>query len=262
MSSTADMNVASQGRAARSGVQVISRAARILRTLEANPDGLSLAQIAQRVDLARSTVHRIVQALAAEHLVIYASPNGGVRLGPGLANLAAAARRELRHELRPYLVHLSRRLDETVDLAVLEGDRVLFVDQAAVPRRLAAVSFVGATFPAHCTANGKVLLANLSDERIEQLLPRRLERLTQSTVTDRKVLLHELASVREQGVAFDREEHTVGICAVGAAVHDPAGTLAAVTIPMPSTRFYGAEEQLAATLKSACAEMSAALGST
>jgi DNA-binding IclR family transcriptional regulator len=202
-----------------------------------------------------------VQALAAEHLVVYASPNGGVRLGPGLANLAAGARRELRHELRPYLIQLSRQLDETVDLAVLEGDRVLFVDQAAVPRRLAAVSFVGATFPAHCTANGKVLLATLPDHRIEQLLPRRLERLTPNTVTDRRLLLGELATVRQQGVAFDREEHTVGICAVGAVVHDPAGPLAAVTIPMPSTRFYGAEQHLAGVIRSACAEMSAVLGS-
>lgn len=246
---------------ARNGVQVISRAAQILRALEANPEGLSLAQIAERVGLARSTVHRIVQALAAERLLVYASPTGGVRLGPGLANLAAAARRELRHELHPFLVRLSEQIDETVDLAVLEGDRVLFVDQAAVPRRLAAVSFVGATFPAHCTANGKALLATLSDERLGNLLPRRLERHTPSTLTDRGSLLRELRTVREQGFAFDREEHTVGICAVGAVVRDQIGPLAAVTTPLPAARFYGREDALAAAVVGACAEMSKVLAS-
>ena len=250
-----------EARSPRNGVQVISRAAQILRALEASPEGLSLAQIAARVGLARSTVHRIVQALATERLLVYGSPSGGVRLGPGLASLAAAARRELRHELRPFLVRLSEQLDETVDLAVLEGDRVLFVDQAAVPRRLAAVSFVGASFPAHCTANGKVLLATLTDERLEQLLPLRLERHTENTVTDRAALLRELRGVREQGFAFDREEHTLGICAVGAVVRDAVGALAAVTTPLPAARFYGREDALARAVTDACAAMSRALTS-
>jgi DNA-binding IclR family transcriptional regulator len=74
------------------GVQVIARAADILRALQRNPHGLSLSQLAREVDLARSTVHRIVSALEAEQLIATASPNGRVRLGLGLAGGAAATR--------------------------------------------------------------------------------------------------------------------------------------------------------------------------
>ena len=70
-------------------VQVIARAAEILRALIDQPDGLSLSQIAKKVGLARSTVHRIVIALEAEHFVIPTSPSGRIRLGPGLLHLAA-----------------------------------------------------------------------------------------------------------------------------------------------------------------------------
>src|SRR5919107_266739 len=83
------------------GVQVIARAAQILRALDGEPDGLSLSQLSERLDLPRSTVHRVVTALAAEGLLAAASPNGRVRLGPELARLALASRRELRLELRP-----------------------------------------------------------------------------------------------------------------------------------------------------------------
>lgn len=72
------------------GVQVIARAASVLRALEGRPEGLSLGQIAKEVDLARSTVQRIVAALAAEDFVTEAQPGHGVRIGPGLARIAAS----------------------------------------------------------------------------------------------------------------------------------------------------------------------------
>src|SRR3954449_10667858 len=80
------------------GVQVIARAAQILRALDGEPHGLSLSQLSERLDLPRSTVHRVVSALSAEGLLASASPNGRVRLGPELARLALASRRELRLE--------------------------------------------------------------------------------------------------------------------------------------------------------------------
>src|SRR5205823_4923755 len=123
---------------------------------------------------------------------------------------ATAARRELLLELHPDLVRLAEAANETVDLAVLDGSRVLFVDQVPVPRRLVAASAVGMSFPLHCTANGKALLAALTDQEVERLLPSRLEAETPHTITSRRELLTELARVREEGVAYDREEHTVG----------------------------------------------------
>ena len=93
----------------KSQVQVIARAAAILRALEEQPVGLSLGQIAQRVALARSTVQRIVAALEAEKLVIAASPTGRVRLGPTILRLAASARTDFVSIARPFLVRLSQR---------------------------------------------------------------------------------------------------------------------------------------------------------
>ena len=106
-------------------------------------------------------MHRLTTALAMEGLVAAASPNGRVRLGPELTRLAVGTRRELRHELRPFMQRLFERLNETVDCAILDGDHLRFVDQIAAPHRLRAVSAVGAVFPLHCTANGKALLAEL-----------------------------------------------------------------------------------------------------
>jgi DNA-binding IclR family transcriptional regulator len=234
------------------GVQVIARAAAIMRALAGAPEGLSLAGIAQQVELPRSTVQRIVAALEAESFVAAASPTGRVRLGSGLARLAAATRGDLQREVRPFLDALSREANETVDLAILEGDHVVFVDQVIAPRRLRAVSAPGVRFPLHCTANGKAVLAELPMEQVVQLVPEQLEPFTSHTITTRERLLEELEEVRATGIAYDREEHTEGICAVGANIHGPLGELAAITIPLPATRFYGHEEHLASLLLQAC----------
>jgi DNA-binding IclR family transcriptional regulator len=241
------------------GVQVIERAARILRALADAPDGLSLSELAGRAELARSTVHRLIGALQAERFVVAASPNGRVKLGPGLASLAVTALPDLVRDLHPHLASLSREMNETVDLSVLQHDHVLFVDQVAAPRRLRAVSAVGASFPAHCPAPGKVLLAALPDGEIERLLPPRLEQLTPRTIGSRDELLAELAEVRRAGVAFDREEHTLGICGVGCLVRDPAGRAASISVPMPAQRFYGHEQELASALLGAAKRIDAVL---
>ena len=244
------MSVVPDASAARGPVQVVERVAAILLVLRSEPDGLSLSEIAARAGLARSTVHRLVTALEHERFVVAASPSGGYRLGPALASLAAAASRSFTLAMHPHLASLSRELNETVDLAVLEHDRVLFVDQiAADKQRLRAVSAVGAVFPAHCTANGKALLAELSNAEIERRLPARLERLTPKTITSRAKLLAELDEVRVEGVAYDREEHTQGICAVGVAIAPSDATVAAISVPLPSQRFYGHEKGLVETLR-------------
>jgi DNA-binding IclR family transcriptional regulator len=245
---------------ATGGVQVIARAAQILRALDGEPHGLSLSQLSERLDLPRSTVHRVVTALSTEGLLASASPNGRVRLGPEIARLALASRRELRLELRPHLQRLFDRLNETVDCAVLDGDHLRFIDQIAAPHRLRAVSAVGATFPLHCTANGKALLAELTPGEVARVLPTRLRRCTDATITVRAELVEELDRVRESKVAFDREEHTTGISAAGIAIRDPFGALAAISVPMPTQRFEGRECEIAEALRDARRDILRGLG--
>jgi DNA-binding IclR family transcriptional regulator len=234
----------------RGGIQVIMRAGGILRALTGEHMGLTPSEVARRVELSRSTVHRILVALEAEGLVAVAGGPGRYRLGPELTRLAAFERGELRFAVRPFLEQLSLDVGETVDLAVLIQDRVSFIDQVAAPHRLRAVSTVGATFPAHCTANGKALLAALSDDHLLRLLP---ERLGGDPERGRDDLMAELQEVRRTGIAYDKQEHTPGISAIGAVVRDPFVAVAAVTIPLPTQRYAGNEQALAAALLRTCA---------
>jgi DNA-binding IclR family transcriptional regulator len=233
---------------ARSQIQVIARAAAILRTLENQAAGLSLGQIAQRVNLARSTVQRIVAALEVEKLVIAASPNGRVRLGPTIQRLAASASADFVSIARPFLVALSNELKETVDLATIKGDHLVFVDQVTGPQRLRAVSAVGEEFPLHCTANGKAYLACLGEADIGRLIGKTYDRRTPKTLTRLADLLRDLKSARRTGVALDHEEHTLGICAAGVAMRDSLGNYLAISVPVPAQRFNGQQARIAQSL--------------
>jgi DNA-binding IclR family transcriptional regulator len=232
----------------KSGVQVIARAATILRALEEENKGLSLGQIAQRVNLARSTVQRIVAALQSEKLVISATPNGRVRLGPTILRLAASVRSDFLALARPFLERLSEELHETVDLAMVKKNQLIFIDQVIGPQRLRAVSAVGETFPLTCTANGKAYLAQLPDAAVEALVGRSYPARTPRTLTRLEALLKELAAARRNGVAFDREEHTLGICAAGVALQDPLGNPIAISVPVPSQRFADRRAMIAERL--------------
>ena len=242
-------------------VQVIARAAAILRALEGENAGLSLAQIAQRVNLARSTVQRIVASLAAEKILIAASPNGGVRLGPTIHRLAASVRNDIVAMARPFITRLSTELCETVDLSLVRNDHLVFIDQVIGSQRLRTVSAVGETFPLYCTANGKAYLSRLDVLAIEQLIGRAYEARTPKTLTTLDALMADIAVARKTGVAYDREEHTLGICAVGVVLNDPLGSALAISVPVPSQRFNQQHaliaERLLATKRAMQADLAA-----
>jgi DNA-binding IclR family transcriptional regulator len=244
----------------KQSIQVITRAASVLRALEGEPDGLSLGQIAQRVQLARSTVQRIVDALRTEQFVIAASPTAGVRLGPALIRLAASASVEFDQITRPVMADLSQAVGETVDLSVLKGHSAVFTDQIQGPHRLRAVSAIGESFPLHCTANGKAILSVLSDEKIERLLRGPLNKLTPNTITRPAELLKEIESCRRSGIAIDDEEHTEGISALGTGFVDPIGRAIAISIPVPTTRFRRIRADLSVQLLAARDRMLDSLG--
>jgi DNA-binding IclR family transcriptional regulator len=222
----------------KSQVQVIARAAAILRALEHENAGLSLGQIAQRVDLARSTVQRIIAALEVEKLVIAASPSGKMRLGPTILRLAASVRTDFASLARPFLVALSKELGETVDLSIIKKDQAVFIDQVTGPHRLRTVSVVGDAYPLHCTANGKAYLGQIDDDdAIVDLIGRKYARRTKHTKVTLAELVADLRVTRQSGVAVDLEEHSSGVCATGVALRDPAGNYVAISVPVPSQRF-------------------------
>ena len=239
----------------RSGIQVIARAAAILRALGTEPDGLSLGDIAKRIDLPRSTVQRIVAALGHERFLMSATSQARVKLGPALVMLGAAADVGTERIARPIMQELSDLADETVDLSILKADSAVFVEQIQGTQRLAAVSAVGKAFPLHCTANGKALLGLLAPERRAGLLAGRLKRYTKATKTDRSALETEIRDIAKSGLAYDLEEHSVGICAIGAAFRDSLGREFSLSIPVPASRFADKRQQLSKALIRARTEL-------
>ena len=226
------------------GIQVIARAARILRALESHPDGLSLGQIAKSVGLARSTAQRIVAALVVEQFVVSSGP-GDVRIGPGLVRLAASVGSNTVDTIRPHLRAFGDEIGETVDLAVLSGGSVVFVDQVQGRQRLAALSAIGERFPLHCTANGKAVLACFAAEDAAELIDKSVTEHSSHPLRNRSRLLKELDKTRASHLAFDIDEHGEGISAIGTAFIDIFGRPIAISVPVPSKRFAEQRELLA-----------------
>ncbi len=235
-------------KAAGLGVQVIARAASVLRALEGKPEGLSLGQIAREVGLARSTVQRIVAALAKEDFVTEARPGHGVRIGPGLARIAASLSSNFTEILHPHLVALRDEVGETVDLSILSGGSAVFIDQIPGQQRLVALSGIGERFPLHCTANGKAILSCFSREDAAVLIDKSVAEHPEHPLADRGKLVRELDAARRRHLAFDPAEHGIGISAVGVAVLDPFGRPVAVSIPAPTHRFNEQRDALAQAL--------------
>ncbi len=229
-------------KADKSGIQVISRAASILRVLKETQSGMSLGKIAERVDLPRSTVQRITSALAEEKLVIADANGGGLRLGPELSALAGAAHYSIVEHCRLLLTELTQKTGETTDLAVMRGIGMVFLDQVPGVYRLTTVSQVGEVFPLTTTANGKACLAKLGIEEATKLIQNEWERNGIQRNLDE--FLSELATVRAKGLAYDLDEHSAGVSAIGFAFIDWVGDLHAISIPVPTTRFARQKENI------------------
>jgi DNA-binding IclR family transcriptional regulator len=232
----------------RQGIQVIARAASVLRALENEKNGLSLGQIAKRVSLPRSTVQRIVYALADENMLIAATPNARVALGPAILRLAANTNFDFANFVHPHLESLAQATGETVDLSMQRGDRMVFVDQIKSNHRLSAVSAVGESFPVFSSANGKAALALIDNDAIKKLLDQGLFQETPNTISSMSKLISEIEEVRDTHIAVDHEEHSEGICALGTAFRDPQGRVFATSVPVPTTRFVRSKDSITEAL--------------
>ncbi len=219
----------------RSGIQVIARAAAILRVLKKAQTGLSLGQIAEQVGLPRSTVQRITSALVEENLVISAPQGRGLILGPEFSSLAGSAQYNIVEHCRLLLTELTQKTGETTDLAVMRGIGMVFLDQVPGTHRLTTVSQVGEVFPLTTTANGKACLAAFPNDEALKLAQNEWDRNGVTVEVSR--FLSELADVRETGLAYDLDEHSGGVSAIGFAFRDWVGDLHAISVPVPSSRF-------------------------
>jgi len=231
----------------RSGIQVISRAAAILRILRESQTGMSLGQIANKTGLPRSTVQRITGALIDERFVMSDPEGRGLRLGPELSAFAGAAQYNVVEHCRLFLTELTQKTGETADLSVMRGVGMTFLDQVPGTHRLTTLSKVNEVFPLTTTANGRSCLAQMPGEDAAVLI--RAEWARNDVSGDFAALVSQLEQIRAVGFAYDLDEHSSGISAIGFAFRDWGGSLHAISVPMPSTRFAEMKDTVGAALK-------------
>lgn len=231
----------------RNGIQVISRAAAILRSLENEPTGLSLGAIAKRIELPRSTVQRLVDALAMEQLLEVRGA-GGVCLGPALMRLASRSHTDITQHARPYLEELSRQTGETAVLVHTSGADLMILHSVVSSQELRVAPVTGNFLTIYATSGGKVLLSKMDDKTVMQLLDGKIKPLTPKTLALEQ-LLEELKQIRLDGFAYDFEEHMTGVGAVAIGLRTPQGHYA-ISLVGPVSRIEAAQ----ATIKQALAD--------
>ena len=212
----------------------------ILNLLADAREGLSLGEVAERVEIHKSTAHRIIMNLEGQRMINRDPATGRYQLGLRLFELGsvAIAKFDIRERAREYLETLLRETQETVHLCVLDNGEVLYLDKIEPTRTVRLSSRIGLRNPAHCTAVGKAMMAWLSTAEVEQIVHKHgLRRFTSKTITTLAELRGELAKVREVGYAIDDEEHEDDVRCVAAVVRDHAGRpAAAMSIASPSFR--------------------------
>jgi DNA-binding IclR family transcriptional regulator len=225
------------------GVQSVARAVIVLELL-ADEGELGVSEIGRRLEVHKATASRLLATLATHGLVERNPATDRYRLGFGVIHLAGAALAglDLVQQARPVMEDLAERTEETVNLGVLDGSSVVYVDQVAGTRAIVSVSWVGRRTPFHCTSNGKVLAAWAEDPVVEKLLATPLERLTPHTVADPSQLRGQLVEVRARGYAQTVEELEEGLNAVAAPVRGADGeVIAAISVAGPAFRMRPAE---------------------
>src|SRR6266540_5700317 len=193
----------------------VRAAARLLCTFSATERELGVSELARRLGLSKSTVHRLLTTLAAEHLIELNPRTGRYRLGIKMYELGTvvSSHLELHEAVAMYIDELRAQTGETVHVGVLDGSEVVYIERRESLRTLRhMVDFVGHRNHAHCTACGKVLLAALPEADLERLLvDGGLARRTTFSITDPEALRHELATVRERGYAENVSESTTSM---------------------------------------------------
>lgn len=220
------------------GAQSIIRAVRLLKALKHGES--SLEELCEKVDLNRSTAHRILKALASEGLVEQDAHTKAYSLGYEVLELSAAARQQIsiRKSALPILNELSERTHETIHLSVRTGVQVVCIEKVQSPRPVRIVSEIGTTGPLYCTGSGKCLLAFLPESDIDRILADiEFKAFTDHTITNRDELKKQLVEIRKEEVAYDFGEHQAEIMCVAAPVYDNSGrVIAAISLAVPVDR--------------------------
>ncbi|ACX52939.1 transcriptional regulator, IclR family [Ammonifex degensii KC4] len=219
-------------------VHSVERALAILEALGTNPGGLGVTRLSKELGLHKSTVHRLLATLVRYGFVEQDESTECYRLGMRFVSLGLNYLHQLdfRREVLPYLKELAELTGETTQMGVLEGDEVFFLERCQSSEAITVN--LGLKAPAYCSAEGKVLLAYLSPERLREYLKRQeLKPYTINTLSNPEQLLLHLEKIRAQGYAVSAEELADGLRGVAAPIFDVKGrVVAAIGVAGPASR--------------------------
>ena len=207
----------------RPSIQSIDRAAAILRALAAGPQRLGVSELADRLKLARPTVHGLLQTLVAHGFVEQDAASDKYQLGAGLLQLGYAYLdvNELRARSLAWADRLAARTDCAVRVGALHSGSIVVVHHVFRPDSSLQILEVGAQLPLHATALGKAVLAFSAPDLLDDVMATPLPRLTKRTLTA-SALRKDIASIRESAVATERGEAVLGEASVAAPIVDHA----------------------------------------
>lgn len=242
-----------------SGVQSIERAFAVLRVLARGPAGVT--EIAERAELPKSTVSRLLSALEHEGAVVPNETGGGYAIGPTLATLGAAGpKANVRSTVRPFIEELSMLTGGSSGYTLRNGDTAFWVDNVENSDELVLLADqTGQAFPLHTTASGLALLAKLSSDELDLYLDRMARSPVDDTSFDLRAVRRRLENVRSGGVLVSREDLHPGVNAFAAAFRGPDGDWdGAIYVQGPSFRFPddGDDRRLVKLVAEAAAQLS------
>ncbi|MEM8705418.1 MAG: IclR family transcriptional regulator [Actinomycetota bacterium] len=219
-------------------VQSIERAFAVLRALATAPYGVT--ELAEQVDLPKSTVARLLGALESEGAVTQDEMGGEYRLGDGLLDIAGAAQpgRNLVATVRPFLLELSEEIGEAVGLGIAQERNVYYLDHAEPEADVMVRDWTGEALPMHSVPSGMALLAHMSPAEVDRYLAVPAEQVTPNTLVDPDAIRERLDAVRNLGYAWGYEEGVDGINSLAAPIIGGDGeVIAAIHVHGPAYRF-------------------------
>jgi DNA-binding IclR family transcriptional regulator len=228
-----------------SRVQSVGRALDLLEALTER-DEIGLVELSQHVKLLPSTAHRLLATLAERGYVYQNPETGRYLLSFRVLELASHVEQRtsrLRAAAQPYMHRIRKVCGETTNLVVLNGDRIVYIDQLAGSMSVRMFTEIGRDVPAHTTGAGKAMLAFEHDEVVEAIAAREpLEAYTSHTITSAADLRAELARIRRRGYALDNEEYEDGVTCVAAPIFDHEGRVCgALSVSGPTARIHRAD---------------------
>jgi DNA-binding IclR family transcriptional regulator len=244
-------------------VQPVLKAMQVLQLVCEAAEPATLNQLVRRAGLPKTTVFRYLKTLTTIGFVEHDAEADHYRPGLGLWRLSHASGpyETLKQVCKPYMKRLRQRFNETINLGVLSGGEVLYLDVLESERSLRMQSSIGATDPLHSTSLGKVFLAFSPPERRTLLIPGELPRLTANTITDSAKLAEQLEIIRTTGYAIEIGENEEGSYCIAAPIRDDRNVaVGAISLSAPISRYEeSARQAICAGLISATKEIGSSL---